>query len=162
MAWLIELIRQLFQKPATLPPPMPPVVVVPPPKLREVKPMLVSRKEILMGRDVDYPLTPALERNLERLLVAINQFRDIYDQPMYVSSGYRPGIYNTKAGGAPNSAHLTCEAVDFLDRDGKLAQFCLRHQGDLEEIGLWMESPEHTVGWVHLQTRPARNRVFIP
>lgn len=115
-----------------------------------------------MGRDVDYPLTPDLEQNLAALLVALNQFRDAYGKPMFVTSGYRPGPFNQKAGGAPNSPHLTCQACDFEDRSRDLTKFCLANLDLLEKCGLWMESPVATATWVHLQTRPTHNRVFLP
>jgi hypothetical protein len=124
---------------------------------------VISRAEVLMGRDSEYPLTPELEANLVRLLASLNRFRTIYGKPMFVTSGYRPGKYNTKAGGAPHSAHLTCEACDFADGEGKLADYCIRNLSLLEKCGLWMESPAKTKGWVHLQIRPVPGkRVFEP
>ena len=81
---------------------------------------MISRDEILMHRDAEFPLTPELEANLAKLLEAVNKLRALYGQPMYVSSGYRPGHYNKAAGGAPNSPHPQCQAVDFHDADGKL------------------------------------------
>lgn len=125
---------------------------------------MISRDEVLMGRDAQYPLTSQLEANLTGLLAALNQFRAAYGIPMIVSSGYRPGPYNSAAGGATNSPHLVCMACDFHDPDGTLDQYCLNNLELLEKCGLWLESPGHTPGWCHLQTRviPSGNRVFIP
>lgn len=113
----------------------------------------ISREEILMGRDTQYPLTPALEANLAVLLDKVNQFRDIYNIPMSVTSGYRPGHFNTDAGGAKGSAHLVCSACDFADGDGALDAYCDAHPEILAQIGLWRESPASTPGWCHLDTR---------
>ena len=126
--------------------------------------MLINRDEVLMGRDTQYPLSPELENNLAHLLDCLNKFRLLYSVPMIVSSGYRPGSYNKAAGGAPNSAHMTCEACDFHDPDGKLCNWVLNNQPVLIDCGLYLESPSHTPGWCHLQTRviPSGNRVFIP
>lgn len=126
--------------------------------------MLISRDEVLMGRDTEYPLTPDLESNLSKLLASLNQFRDIYGIPMVVSSGYRPGRFNQAAGGARNSAHLTCEACDFHDPDGFLKKYILNNVTLLEQCGLYMESPASTPTWCHLQVRiiPSGNRIFIP
>lgn len=123
---------------------------------------MISRAEILMGRDKDYPLTPEMERNLDKLLAALNKFRALYGKPMIVTSGYRPRPYNDVAHGAKNSPHLTCEACDFADKDGKLDAWCMIHQDILVSCGLYLESPMNTVGWCHLQTRPTKNRVFSP
>jgi uncharacterized protein YcbK (DUF882 family) len=123
---------------------------------------MITRKEILMGRDTAYPLSPQLEDNLNKLLRAVNLVRAAYGKPMTVSSGYRPGTYNVKAGGAQLSAHLFCMACDFSDADGQLAAWCLAHLSLLEQAGLWMENPERTKGWVHLDIRPRKKRVFDP
>lgn len=128
--------------------------------------MSITRKEVLMGRDVEYPLSEEQEKNLEKLLEAVNKLRSLYGKPMRVTSGYRPGHYNTKAGGGKRSAHLTCEAVDFADKDRALTNFCT--DDILEQCGLWMESPDVATTWCHLQTREpksrwnGRKRVFNP
>lgn len=120
----------------------------------------VSKQEILMGRDVEYPLSSELEDNLNRLFEAVNKLRIKYGKPMIVSSGYRPGHYNSDAHGAKNSSHITCEAVDFKDVDGELKTFCT--VDILEECGLWMEDPEATKTWCHVSIRPTKNRIFKP
>lgn len=122
--------------------------------------MKITRAEVLMGRDTEFPLDDTKEINLSLLLISVNKLRDLYGKPMYVSSGYRPGHYNKSAGGSPKSAHLTCEAVDFKDEDGKLKQFCTKKI--LEECGLYIEHPDNTPTWCHLQTRTTKNRIFKP
>lgn len=126
--------------------------------------LMISRDEVLMGRDQEFPLTPELESNLDALMTALNAFRTHYAVPMTVSSGYRPGHYNKDAGGAKNSSHTTCEACDFHDPSGLIDAYCTANLDILEECGLYLEDPGHTVGWSHLTTRaPASGkRVFIP
>lgn len=121
---------------------------------------MISRDEILMGRDGEYPLDEELESNLQKLLEAVNKLRALYGKPMYVSSGYRPGRYNKAAGGAPHSAHRLCMAVDFHDVDGDITNFCTDEI--LEQCGLYREDRGHTPTWCHVQIRPTHNRVFIP
>lgn len=123
---------------------------------------MITREEILMNREVEFPLDEKLEANLAKLLIAVNKFRTIYGIPMSVSSGYRPGKYNKAAGGSLKSSHLTCEAVDFKDVDGKIKLFCLQNIKVLEECGLYMEDPANTITWAHLQVRPTKNRIFKP
>lgn len=125
---------------------------------------MISRDEVLMGRDREYPLSEELEVNLTSLLIALNKCRNIYGKPIAVSSGYRPGKYNTAAKGAANSAHLTCEACDFVDADGQLKKYILDNPIILETCGLYMEAPDRTPTWCHLQIRriPSGNRIFRP
>ena len=123
---------------------------------------MITRDEILMGREKQSPLNKDQEDNLSKLLIAVNIFRKAYGKPMIVTSGYRPSAINAAIGGAKKSSHMSCQAVDFKDTDGKLAKWCLENIKVLEDARLYMEDPESTKGWVHLQIRPTRNRVFKP
>lgn len=123
---------------------------------------MISKDEILMGRNKEYPLDETLESNLDKLHEALNKFRTAYGKPMIVSSGYRPGKYNEIAHGATNSAHLTCEACDFKDNDGELKKWILSHVNVLYDCGLYMEHQDNTPTWCHLQTRKTINRIFKP
>lgn len=117
-----------------------------------------------MGRDVEYPLTPELELNLADLLIALNMLREQYGRPMRVSSGYRPGVYNKLANGAPNSPHKTLQACDFYDADRHLTNWILQNPIMLVECKLYMENPMEAPSWCHLQTRavPSGRRIFTP
>lgn len=115
-----------------------------------------------MGRDKDNPLSLAQMKNLDKLLTAVNVVREKYARPMRVTSGYRPAAINAAVGGAKKSAHMSCEACDFADPDGRLARWCISNLDILIAAGLYMESPKATPGWVHLQIRPTKNRVFTP
>lgn len=118
-----------------------------------------------MDRNLLSPLTDALETNLNQLLKAVNLLRQAYGEPLIVSSGYRPFAINSKVpGAAHNSAHMTCEAVDFSDPHGDLDAWCMRHLKDLETWGLFLEHPDATPTWCHVQTRKPHsgNRVFYP
>lgn len=177
MDTLLAFLRSLLSRGRQAPPaPLAPVIPLLPPApqaqpaplpIRPAPPAYtykVSRTEVLMGRDQEYPLTTELEVNLADLLRRLNQFREAYGLPMVVSSGYRPGRYNTAAGGAPHSAHLTCQACDFSDPQGAIKHWVTTSPGILESCGLWMEDPGHTIGWIHLQSRPVSsgNHVFLP
>jgi uncharacterized protein YcbK (DUF882 family) len=124
----------------------------------------VKPQEVLMGREVSNPLTPELTRNLDNLLISLNKLRAHWGKPLVVTSGYRPAEFNKKAGGAKSSSHMTCEACDFRDSDGSLDKFLLENQQVLIDCGLYLEHPDATPGWCHVQTRPPKsgNRVFRP
>ena len=123
---------------------------------------MVSAKEILMSRDESNPLSKEMIYNLFDLLPRLNLVRFHYGKPLYVSSGYRPPSINADVGGSKRSAHLLCMAVDFKDENGDFANWCLANMDIIEEAGLYMESPDYTNGWVHLQSRATRNNPFIP
>lgn len=126
---------------------------------------MITRDEILMGRDNQYPLTPELEENLRKLIKSLNLFRLLYGKPMIVSSGYRPGTFNLNTpGSAKKSNHVVCLACDFKDSDGLLDKYCMDNLYILEQCGLYLESPQHTPGWCHLQCVAPKsgNRVFLP
>lgn len=127
--------------------------------------MAISRQEVLMGRDKQYPLTQEMEQNLQKLLKALNLFRQMYGKPMSVTSGYRPAAINaTVANAAKKSNHMVCLACDFKDTDGSLDKYCMDNKYILEQCGLYLEHPDATPGWCHLQCVPPKsgNRVFRP
>lgn len=129
----------------------------------------ITRGEILHlvgpnkdNRLAEYPLTSDLERNLAKLLTALNALRLAYGRPMIVQSGYRPGVYNDRTpGAAPHSLHKVCAACDFQDPAGEIKKWCYTNVPTLKKLGLQMESALDTggmdSGWAHLDigTRPA-------
>lgn len=124
-----------------------------------------TRDEILMGRDKAFPITPEMSDNLDKLIAALNPIRVAFGKPLVISSGYRPSSINSSVGGAKSSAHMMCQAVDIVDKDGKLAEWILQNLTFVKECGiLGVEDPRYTKGWLHLSTRPAKSGklVFIP
>ncbi len=115
-----------------------------------------------MGRIRESELSPSNKSNMDELLIRINMLMDDIQHKPVVTSGYRTEAINKQIGGSTRSAHLTCEAIDLADTNGKLAYLLLGNQHYLVENQLWMESPDKTPGWVHLDTRVRKNRVFIP
>jgi hypothetical protein len=82
---------------------------------------------------------------------------------LIVSSGWRPAAVNaTIKGAAPKSNHLTGRAVDLADPDRSIGRWCIDNQNALEKVGLWLEHPDDTPTWCHLQTVSPKsgNRVF--
>jgi hypothetical protein len=113
---------------------------------------MILEKEILRGQDI----TSEQRENLDKLLVAVNK-------AMIVTSGYRSPEHNKAIGGAPNSNHCKCLAVDFADYDGTLKGFCRKNNYEvLIECGLWMEDGDRTPGWAHVQIVPTSKREFLP
>lgn len=120
-----------------------------------------------MGRDRQYyaELTPELRANARETVRRVNRLLQRAGLARKVTSGWRPAAVNaTVPGAATGSKHITCVAIDLEDRDGALDAWCMAHLDILEEIGLWLEHPDATPEWCHLQTMPPRsgNRVFEP
>jgi hypothetical protein len=102
-------------------------------------------------------------RNAAHVLgVRLSSLLNLYGNRPKISSGYRTPAANKAAGGAKKSSHLEGRACDFSDKDGALAKWCVANENYLEQFGLWMENPTATVGWCHLQSRPAVQRIFAP
>ena len=124
----------------------------------------LTRDDILMKRDKEFPLTPELEANLAVLLPRMNAFcKAYYDSTgknATVSSGYRPGRYNAMVGGAKKSCHLFCEAVDLHDIDRGIKDFVMSDLSVLDKCDLYLEDLEKTPRWCHLDIRQRAHRVF--
>lgn len=139
---------------------------------------MISLEAYMMQRDKEFPPTDEMRSDANTLLNRVDNFLydigidDLTDDDC--SSGYRPGKYNTAAGGSPNSSHLKCVAIDLskrvreavLNKFPKWKEPSSSDRKKLEEAlakaGLYMEHPDHTPRWLHLQTRVTRNRIFIP
>lgn len=120
-----------------------------------------------MGRDREFhtELTPELRANARETVRRVNRLLKRAGFHRRVTSGWRPAAINaTVPGAAKGSKHISCIAIDLEDRDGALDAWCMDHLDVLEELGLWLEHPDATPDWCHLQTLPPRsgNRVFEP
>jgi hypothetical protein len=134
---------------------------------------VIDLKELLGGKDFN-SLPSDHQGNLMILLEKINKIRIAYGKPMIVTSGYRSlqehlDIYKRKGITDQNripmqSKHLYGQAVDISDPKGELDTWCQNNVKLLEDIGLWLEHPDYTLGWTHFQIVPPKsgNRFFIP
>lgn len=137
---------------------------------------MIKMSELLGANLIsEVPLTA--QRNLEELCKRINIIRAAWGKPMTVTSGFRSiqhhvDVYRTIAlrkrqpfsnlQVPMGSRHLSGEAVDIADPDGKLYEYVSNDIELLEEAGLWCE--HGTKGWVHFQSKPPRSglRFFKP
>jgi hypothetical protein len=132
-----------------------------------------------MGRDKTHPgdLTDIIRSNASELLGRVNLLLswaakdgvwpgtdEVTGTP--VASGWRPpGINARTKNAAKGSKHQAGCGIDLQDTpDRAMARWCLRNQDALTEIGLWMEDPQWTPSWVHLQSVPpgSARRVYVP
>lgn len=118
-----------------------------------------------MGRDSKYQLPQQVVVNAAKLLDKVNPLLQEFGEVRRCSSGWRPAELNAKVpGAAKTSKHITGDAIDLEDRDGKLKEWCVFNQDKLEALGLYMEDPAATPTWVHLQQLPPKSgkRIFKP
>lgn len=128
---------------------------------------MITIANYFMGRDVAFPgeVTPQMRDNAADMVARANMLLEHFGQVRSVNSGWRPRDLNANTpGAAHNSPHIMCNAVDLEDRDGELDKFCMANPDLLTLIGLWMEHPEATPHWCHVQRVPplSGKRVFIP
>jgi hypothetical protein len=129
---------------------------------------ILTLSDYFMGRDLTHgsELHAALQANACVIVTSVNELlRMIGVLDVRVNSGWRPHSINAAIPNASaRSRHLTCEAIDLGDADGMIDAWCLRNLDRLEALGLWLEHPDATPGWCHVQTVPPRSgrRVFMP
>lgn len=141
---------------------------------------MITLQDYWMGRDVEYPLamSPDIEREAIRTcelatkLMAIARTAGLKfplhpRNKSHVSSGWRPPALNAVTpNAARKSLHMTAQAVDIYDPEGRLDDWLMTDDGQrtIKDLGIWMEHPAATPGWSHIQTRPPKsgNRVFRP
>lgn len=140
---------------------------------------MITLDDYWMGRDARYPhaMTDLVRANATLLLGRVNLLLSwAYVEHVtpaldahtgtHVASGWRPKAINeATSNAAAASKHLTGQGIDLRDNGTRdLARWCLNNLDALEEIGLWMEDPQWTPSWVHLQSVPpgSRRRVYCP
>jgi hypothetical protein len=129
------------------------------------------------GPWADHPdLTPDRRANAEKLVLAINAlFTDLMRGLIYprtnpktnsvisgeMYGGFRPGDCPI---GRKGSSHKEGQGADLFDLYAAISGHLFVRQELLRKHGLWMEHPNDTPGWCHLQTRPVKsgNTVFFP
>ncbi len=129
---------------------------------------MITTKDFYKGRDVTHSaeLTPDLKANAEKLMKTVNTLLlEINFGDRTANSGWRPHSIQMEINPrAPRSNHVTCNAVDVSDTNGKLCAFLQANQSYLIKHGLYMEDPKSTPTWCHLQQLPPRSgrRIFKP
>jgi hypothetical protein len=110
-----------------------------------------------------YILTMDQRANLEKLAATITELEKIIGRELTVTSGLRSDQDQLRINpGVKHSAHLSGEAVDVADIDGRLYDWCLENVHELIRLGIYVEDKRFCPTWIHLQIRPTHNRFFIP
>ena len=91
----------------------------------------------------------------------LQNIRDHFGAPVVITSGYRTAAHNKSVGGAAYSQHLYGRAADIrvqgipVEQLAAYAETCLPGTGG---IGRYPPRAGRAVGWVHVDTRPAKSR----
>jgi uncharacterized protein YcbK (DUF882 family) len=97
--------------------------------------------------------------NAKILLEKVNSLlSDLGIVAVVVSSGWRPASINAAVGGAPRSLHMQGRAIDLRDSTGELDKLIESKPELLKKYDLWLEDPDATKGWSHLDTGVRRDR----
>ncbi len=131
---------------------------------------MITLHDYAMGRDELFPEEWELAKpNAEDLLLSVNAaLEELFPGRKFdVSSGWRPkAINDITPGAAKNSWHIKGKAIDIKDRDRFLRDNLRPNVNPiqaqiLKKHGLFMENPDSTPTWIHLdngirQDRPSR------
>lgn len=129
--------------------------------------VMISLEQYWMGRDVTHSdeLTAEITAHAKELLDKVNIFLShIGIKEAKISSGWRPESINIAAHGAKSSKHLTGQAIDIIDVDGKVRNAILKNLDEAKGLGLFFEDFRWTSTWCHIQSVQPNSgkRIFIP
>lgn len=113
----------------------------------------------------NYPTTPEIADNLNKLLSVMNQIRSAYNKPMIITSGLRSEEDQARINpSAPKSKHLLGQACDVSDPHGEYWAWCMVNIALMEKLGVYFEDKNNTPTWTHCQITPPKSgkRIFIP
>lgn len=133
----------------------------------------------LYGEKYKHLITNELIENANGLLLRVNRLLSYCTQEgvypsideitgNYVASGWRPPDINERTSNAAKfSTHIFAHGIDIQDNKNtrNFARWCFKNRNTyLTYCGLYMENPQWTPDWVHLQDKPPRSgaRVYIP
>lgn len=124
-------------------------------------------QDYLKGRDKQYPkdFTEEIVKHATVVLERANALLGAASLVRGCNSGWRPYTVQMEVNPrAPNSKHVTGDAIDIEDKDGKLKEWIKQNPSILDKLDLYMEHPDSTPTWVHVQIVPPRSksRVFRP
>ena len=133
---------------------------------------MITINNILCGTNFN-TLPNIYKINLHDLHIKLNLFEKVCPFHVMITSGFRTYQHHleiyAKRGVFPprvpmGSAHLKCQAVDILEKDGHIKSWINHNLEEMARIGLWFEDFNCTPRWVHIQTiAPASgNRFFVP
>lgn len=121
------------------------------------------------GHGHESEITDEIKANAGILLAHVNAMLAEFGEDRTLRSGWRPKEVNDATPNAAHaSKHITGQAVDIEDDDGRLKEWALvREDGTypvLERFGLYAEYGQACPTWLHVQCVPpgSGKRVYFP
>lgn len=118
--------------------------------------------ETAKKNEIDNKIPQNLENNACRLLELLQKIRDVYEKPIYITSGYRCMKLNKLVGGVSTSQHCTAEAADIRCRNNKELYNLIIQLIDAKEITVGQLIDEYNLSWIHISTptHTHKNEIF--
>ena len=101
--------------------------------------------------------------NLKKLCTTILQpLRNVFGQPITVTSGFRCAQLNKIVGGSPASQHIKGEAADIVSSDNHRLWLLIREMVIRNEITVGQLIDEQNLSWIHisLPTSTHKNQIL--
>lgn len=109
----------------------------------------LTNSQEAVRKGLDNSPTPEILENLRQTAAGLERVREILDEPMFISSGYRSPKVNAAVGGSRTSQHMNGEAVDFTSPNyGTPLQICQAIVSNADFIDFDQLIYEGT--WVHI------------
>lgn len=104
-----------------------------------------TRSATAEARGIDNSLPEELTDAAKYTLARLDDIRERYGYPIYITSGYRCPRLNKAVGGKPTSQHLKAEAAD-LRWDANLLKFILQRC----KFDQLIEEKSGKTKWIHI------------
>jgi len=93
----------------------------------------------------------------------LDALREVYGQPIVLTSGLRCSTWNTHVGGVKNSAHLSGEAVDIACGEGMTRRVLVQlAMAAADKDGTWwFPLVEVSKSHIHIETVPRPNPLLV-
>ncbi len=87
----------------------------------------------------------------------LQPLRNMYGQPIRITSGFRSIQVNTRVGGVATSQHIKGEAADLVCRDNATIFRLIRDHLSFDQL-IWEAGNDMEPDWVHVSYRSSGNR----
>ena len=124
--------------------------------MRYFKFIEIVRSDTAQHKKIDnWPKDPEIMDNIIHTMECLDDIRDRYGKPLYITSGYRCEELNKAVGGVKTSQHVTGEACDInlgsAEKNKEFFEWC-RYNVDFDQL-----IDERKGQWVHMSFRKDGN-----
>lgn len=125
----------------------------------------VTKSQTALRRNISNEPTEEHLENLKILAERVFQpIRDYFNEPIYISSGYRSKALNKAIGGSKTSQHCLGQAID-IDQDNRGTNVTnmkvfnyIRYHLDFDQLIFEYSNPDGSPAWIHVSYNKNGNR----